>query len=55
MGKTMGVMGSWRGPDRHMEQQPTAFDPDFDVRADYTGPAVLRATMGALCGGPDRW
>ena len=46
--KTMCVMGSWRPPDRHMEQRPTAFDPNFDVRADHTGPAVLRATMGAL-------
>ena len=29
--KTMCVMGSWRPPDRHMEQRPTAFDPGFDV------------------------
>ena len=44
----MGVMGSWRGPDRHMEQRPTAFNPNFDVRVDQIGPVLLWATMGLL-------
>ena len=51
----MGVMGSQRAPDRHMEQRPTTFDPNFDVHDAHTGPVVLRATTGALWEGPDRW